>query len=197
MAAANYREPLPEKLHADIRRAFDEAYARAVTHLQYRDGKPELSFELRSARMAGRATPHKNLIEINKVIFANNAEWDFVYDTIAHEMAHIVASRMYRSRGHDKAWKQVASALGATPKASAAFDTTGAEVRKQSKRKTYPFVCRCQQFEFGAQRFANFLKGSRYQCRACKHEIKPDVKQTAAFADLSFARRVKLKARSF
>jgi predicted SprT family Zn-dependent metalloprotease len=196
MALANYRDPLPETLEADIQRAFEMSFQLAVEQLDYADPKPILSFGLRSARMAGRAVPHKNLIELNKVIFRNNPQWDFVYDTVAHEIAHIVATRQYRARGHDRVWKRVACVLGATPKASGAFDTTGAEVRKPQKRKTYPFVCGCQPFEFGSQRFANFLKGSRYQCRACKTEIKPDLAKKEAFADLSFAKRAKLKVRS-
>ncbi len=196
MALTNYREPLPASLEADIQRAFETSYKLAVEHLGYVDPEPTLSFSLRSGRMAGRALPHQNLIELNKVIFRNNPEWDFVYDTVAHEMAHIVATRQHRARGHDRVWKRVAQVLGATPKASGAFDTTGAEVRKPQRRKTYPFVCACQAFDFGSQRFANFLKGSRYQCRACKTEIKPDMAKKEAFAELSFAKRVKLKARS-
>lgn len=195
MALADYQQPLPPALEADILRAFENAYQRAVIELDYSDAAPTLSFALRSARMAGRATPGKNLIELNKVIFRNNPGWDFVYDTVAHEMAHIVASRQYRSRGHDKIWKRVAVALGANPKASGAFDTQGAEVRRPRQQKTYPFRCGCQQFDFGSQRFANFLKGSRYQCRSCKAEIKPDLADAEAFAALSFAKRMKLKLR--
>ncbi|MBB3045971.1 putative SprT family Zn-dependent metalloprotease [Litorivivens lipolytica] len=194
MALSDYREPLPPAVEADIHRAFETAYQLAVEELDYQDPAPTLSFALRSARMAGRATPHKNLIELNKVIFRNNPDWEFVYDTVAHEMAHIVATRHYRSRGHDKTWKQVATVLGAQPRASGAFDTTGAEVRRPRRQKTYPFVCACQQFDFGSQRLANFLKGSRYQCRACEKEIRPDLAKEEAFAELSFAKRLKLKA---
>ncbi len=196
MALADYQQALSPALETDIHKAFEIAYQRAVAELGYGDAAPTLSFALRSARMAGRASPHKNLIELNKVIFRNNPGWDFVYDTVAHEMAHIVASRQYRSRGHDKIWKRVATVLGANPKASGAFDTRGAEVRRPRQQKTYPFRCGCQQFDFGSQRFANFLKGSRYQCRSCKTEIKPDLANSDAFATLSFAKRVKLKLRA-
>lgn len=193
MALSDYEAALDESLLADIHRAYRQAYELAVRDLSYRDQPPELNLTLRSARMAGRASPHKNLIELNKVIFRNNPDWVFVYDTIAHEMAHIVASRAYRSRGHDAKWKRVALVLGATPKASGHFDTSNAEVRKPAQRKTYPFVCQCQSFEFGSQRFSNFIKGSRYQCRACKAEIKPNLEQAEAFEAVPARRMAKLK----
>ncbi len=181
MALADYAAPLPESLTRDIQRAFDQALELARENLDYRDPPPELLLSLKSARMAGRASPHKNVIELNKVIFRNNAEWEFIYDTLAHEIAHIVASRQFKSRGHDARWKAVAQALGANPRASGHFDISNAEVRKKVKRKTFPFICECQNFDFGAQRLNSFLKGSRYQCRNCKTEIRPDPKQREAF----------------
>lgn len=180
MALSDYQLALPETLRRDIQRAFDQAYERARQQLDYRDVAPALVFNLKSARMAARALPQQNRIELNKVIFRNNPEWHFVYDTVAHEMAHIVASRMLRSRAHDARWKAVAVTLGATPKASGQFDTRGAEVRKPSRRKTYPFYCDCQRFDFGVQRFNNYLKGSRYQCRGCKSDIRPDLQHRDA-----------------
>lgn len=197
MALADYAEPLPEVLQSDIQRAFDQAYQLACEKLGYRDSAPELRLSLKSARMAGRALPQQNLIELNKVIFRNNPQWSFVYDTVAHEMAHIVASRRFRSRAHDARWKTVAEALGATPRASGHFDIANAEVRKPTKRKTYPFICECQPFDFGPQRLSNFLKGSRYQCRSCKSEIKPDLRDEMAFSSIkSPLKRARLKARA-
>tara|TARA_R100000687_G_scaffold6776_1_gene6159 strand:- start:307 stop:903 length:597 start_codon:yes stop_codon:yes gene_type:complete len=197
VALADYAEPLPEALLADIQRAFDESYRLACETLGYTDAAPTLRFDLKSARMAGRALPRQNLIELNKVIFRNNPQWSFVYDTVAHEMAHIVASRCFRSRAHDARWKAVAEALGATPRASGHFDVANAEVRKTAKRKTYPFLCACQPFDFGPQRLSNFLKGSRYQCRSCKAEIKPDLRDEAAFSSIkSPLKRARLKARA-
>lgn len=197
MAFADYAASLPDALLADIQRAFDRSYALARDELAYSDVPPELRLSLRSARMAGRAMPQQNIIELNKVIFRNNADWSFVYDTVAHEMAHIVASRKFRSRAHDARWKAVAEVLGATPRASGHFDTANAEVRKAAKRKSYPFHCGCQPFEFGPQRLKNFLKGSRYQCRSCKAEIKPDLRDELAFSSItSPLKRARLKMRA-
>lgn len=197
MALADYTEALPDTLLADIHRAFEQSFALARDKLGYGDVPPELKLDLRSARMAGRAIPQQNIIELNKVIFRNNPDWTFVYDTVAHEMAHIVASRKFRSRAHDARWKAIAVALGATPRASGHFDTANAEVRKAVKRKTYPFVCDCQPFAFGPQRLNNFLKGNRYQCRSCKSEIKPDLRDEAAFSSIkSPLKRARLKMRA-
>lgn len=197
MALSDYAEPLSEELLADIQRAFDQSYRLATEKLDYRDAPPQLLFSLKSGRMAGRALPQQNRIELNKVIFRNNPQWSFVYDTVAHEMAHIVASRCFRSRAHDARWKAVAEALGATPRASGHFDVANAEVRKRAQRKTYPFVCDCQPFDFGAQRLSNFLKGSRYQCRSCKSEIRPDPTRRDAFVGVGTTRQRIRLARLF
>ncbi len=193
MALRDYAAPLPETLLSDIHRAFDRSLSLAREKLDYRDAAPALQLSLRSARMAGRAMPQQNVIELNKVIFRNNPQWSFVYDTVAHEMAHIVACRKFGARAHDARWKVVAEALGATPQASGQFDTTGAEVRKTRPRKTYPFRCACQGFDFGAQRLGSYLKGSRYQCRRCKTDIHPDLGHRDAFENFgNFIQRSKL-----
>jgi predicted SprT family Zn-dependent metalloprotease len=197
VALADYAEPLSEALLADIQRAFDQSYQLACEKLGYADKVPELRMSLKSRRMAGRAMPQHNVIELNKVIFRNNPQWSFVYDTVAHEMAHIVASRRFRSHAHDARWKAVAETLGATPRASGQFDIANAEVRKPAKGKTYPFICDCQPFDFGPQRLSNFLKGSRYQCRTCKSEIKPDLRDELAFSSIkSPLKRARLKLRA-
>ncbi len=44
-----------------------------------------------------------------------------VTDTLLHEFAHAIAFEIYAETGHGKKWKEIASLLGATPKATGRF----------------------------------------------------------------------------
>ncbi len=57
---------------------------------------------------------------------AQSNHQDVVKDTILHEFAHAIAYELYKETGHGKRWKQVATSIGATPKASGKFNLPSA-----------------------------------------------------------------------
>jgi ABC-type oligopeptide transport system ATPase subunit len=80
--------------------------------------KPTLSFDLRARNIIGRATYGKNTITLNPVFLScgdPEIEEYMLNNTMAHEVAHIVAFQIYKARGHDWYWRTIFSKLGFQP----------------------------------------------------------------------------------
>jgi len=119
----------------------------------------------RLSTTAGRAWLTTGLIEFSSKLYAENTEV-FLEDTVPHEFAHIVAYRVYGSRGHDFSWKHVCSALGS--------DTQRCHTYAVAKKtvNTTPMYCGCMVHEFTPQRMAWVRKGKTYKCRNCGQVLK-------------------------
>lgn len=71
---------------------------------------PAVKMNSRLTSTAGRAFLEQDYIDLSCYLMDNNREY-FAEDTIPHELAHIIAWRLYKDRGHGAAWKSVALAL--------------------------------------------------------------------------------------
>lgn len=71
---------------------------------------PEIKVNKRLTSTAGRAWLESGKIEYS-AYFLEEYTQDMFENTIPHELAHIIAYRMYGEKNHGKAWKLVALAL--------------------------------------------------------------------------------------
>ena len=124
-----------EKISAKLK----ELIAKAET-LFYPGKFSDITFSMngRLTSTAGRAFYKEGRLDFSKVLYANNVD-AFLNDTVPHELAHVIAHRVYNSTGHDAGWKKVMMALGFEPTRCHSF-----EVQKRSSAKTYAYVCGCE-----------------------------------------------------
>jgi SprT protein len=149
-------EKISEKLNELI-----EACNAKFQGFSFNDVKFSMNGRLTST--AGRAFLEEGRLEFSKVLYAQNEE-QFLNDTVPHELAHIVAYRVFGDRGHGVHWKQVMNFLG--------FEATRCHsyaVQRRSSAKQYSYGCACEgkTHEVSAQRQAWINKGKRYACNTC------------------------------
>lgn len=80
--------------------------------------KPVLDFNLYRQNCLGLANYTKKMIKLNPVYIMagdENLTNDILGDTIVHEVAHFVAYRVFKERGHGFYWKQVMIRMGVKP----------------------------------------------------------------------------------
>jgi len=75
----------------------------------------------RAKRRAGVCKLNSKEICISYQHIENNYN-DVVLDTLLHEFAHAIAFELYQDRGHGRRWKEIASLIGAAPKATGKFN---------------------------------------------------------------------------
>lgn len=89
-------------------RAVERAY-----NVGYAFNEPVVEDNFKSCRVLGIASKGR-LIKINKDLVSKGTD-DQLYDTIAHELAHIIDQQTRGYSAHDRVWKRIAVALGANP----------------------------------------------------------------------------------
>ncbi len=71
---------------------------------------PKLEMNARLTSTGGRAFLEAGKCDFSCYLLGNNTEY-FKKNTIPHELAHIVAYRLYGDKGHGQDWKNVAFML--------------------------------------------------------------------------------------
>lgn len=105
---------LPTKLQNMIDKAMatiaakDPAWANACATIKW-----EINPNLR--RVLGVATYFLNSIEISGPYF-HSAQDEAVYNTVTHELAHFIAYKVYKCKGHGTVWQNIHTNLGGTAK---------------------------------------------------------------------------------
>lgn len=74
----------------------------------------EIVLNPRRVSYFGKATPSKGRIVLNAPLLADHPE--LLLETIVHEVAHLVADKLYGDPGHGRDWKRVMAKLGFEPK---------------------------------------------------------------------------------
>jgi SprT protein len=149
-------EKISEKLNKLI-----EACNAQFRGFSFNDVKFSMNGRLTST--AGRAFLEEGRLEFSKVLYIQNVE-KFLEDTVPHELAHIVAFRVFGDKGHGVHWKHIMNFLG--------YDANRCHnyaVQRRSSAKTYSYTCGCKDkiHEVSAQRQAWINKGKRYCCEKC------------------------------
>lgn len=117
-------------------------------------------------RAAGRAIYADYAVSFHSVLAAENGE-DFD-QTIGHEVAHLVAKRVFGCTGHGKGWKRVMKALGLRVERCHSYDMSNAKVRRQAR---YDYVCACPKentHKISATIHNKIQRGYSYRCAHCK-----------------------------
>lgn len=152
---------MPHQLNARV----EACYQLAEAFFKRRFPRPEVSLKLRGQK-AGVAHLDENLLRFNLQLYRENSE-DFLRQTVAHEVAHLIAHQMFgpRIRPHGEEWQLVMRGVYELPPNRC---HTYAITRRQGSRFVYRCGCAGGEFDFTAQRHALVSKGRRYICRRCK-----------------------------
>jgi len=135
-----------------------------------RNGVPELASKVRVewnarfTRRMGDANYNKMRIRLSIPLFARAGE-DEQEDTIAHEMAHLVAQHKYGRdiKAHGGEWQACMLVAGYRPERCHSVDRTGL-ARTNKKCKTY---CSCGEHLVTPKVYGRVAKGHKYTCRKC------------------------------
>ncbi|HAQ26021.1 SprT family zinc-dependent metalloprotease [Stutzerimonas nitrititolerans] len=152
---------MPEQLHARV----EACYQQAEAFFKQRFERPQVNFKLRGQK-AGVAHLHENLLRFNPQLYRENRE-HFLKQTVAHEVAHLIAHRLFgnRIRAHGEEWQLIMRGVYELP----ADRCHNYEIaRRQVSRYIYRCECPERDFPFTAQRHALVRKGRRYFCRSCR-----------------------------
>jgi SprT protein len=158
---------LRERIHARVAELLGRAMA-LYPALQRRPLAPEIAFDLRG-QAAGQASwrPGKPpLLRFNLVI-ARHYRDDFVTDTVAHEVAHLVTRRCHpHARPHGSEWKTVMRHFGiATPQRCHDYRSGSDAVRRQRR---WLYTCGCRTHALSTTRHWRVQSQlSVYRCRQC------------------------------
>lgn len=130
---------------------------------------PETRFAV-TGNAAGHAHLIQGFVDFNQQIAARN--FDKFDKTVAHEVSHIFAYKLFHDSGHGRFWKIVFSFLGFTPDRCHSYDMTGVKVRKQ---KRFKYACGCvgKIHELSKVKHNRFQAGkyTSLKCRCCMKQI--------------------------
>lgn len=145
----------------------EDAYGRKID-------VPSVDFDCRGVT-AGHAVLRENHISLNSVLLVENTD-DFIARTVGHEVAHIIAFRLFGDRGHGRAWKRVMLVLGQDASRCHSYDVKNARVRKLNRRV---YTCNCNtEHPITVQKHKKILSGMiKCRCRKCKTHIYDTGKQ--------------------
>lgn len=117
---------------------------------------------------AGRAYITKNYIKLNRRLLESNR--DEVEDTFVHELAHIIATKIYglRIKAHGKEWASIMLKFGYAPTRCHNLDVSAFKRR----HKRYPAKCSCREIQISSARRNKILKGKNYRCNKCNARLE-------------------------
>jgi SprT protein len=155
---------MPEPLLARV----EACYQQAETFFKRTFKRPVVSLELRGQK-AGVAHLHENKLRFNAQLYRQNSE-DFLRQTVAHEVAHLVAHQLFggRIQPHGQEWQMIMRGVYALQP----LRCHNYEVKRRPLTR-YIYRCPCADgvFPFTAQRHGLVRQGRRYLCRRCKQAL--------------------------
>jgi len=156
---------MPEQLHARV----EACYQQAESFFQRTFTRPEVSFKLRGQK-AGVAHLTENRLRFNLQLYRENRE-DFLRQTVAHEVAHLVAHQMFgpRIQPHGEEWQLIMRGVYELPPNRC----HSYEVQRRTVNR-FIYLCACPdgEFPFSPQRHALVGRGRRYFCRRCRATLR-------------------------
>lgn len=155
---------MPEPLLARV----EACYQQAETFFKRTFKRPVVSLELRGQK-AGVAHLHENKLRFNAQLYRQNSE-DFLRQTVAHEVAHLVAHQLFggRIQPHGQEWQMIMRGVYELQP----LRCHNYEVKRRPLTR-YIYRCPCADgvFPFTAQRHGLVRQGRRYLCRRCKQAL--------------------------
>jgi SprT protein len=145
----------------------------AADHYGIARPRPELRFDLRGlaagqVRFLPRGTA---IIRYNPQLLAENGN-AFLARTVPHEVAHLIARRVFgsRIRPHGQEWQAVMELFKADASRCHSYDTSRARTRRLTQ---FPYHCACRSHLLTSIRHHRVLAGQRYLCRTCGEALQP------------------------
>lgn len=124
---------------------------------------PLISYKL-TGRVGGQAWLKKWEIKVNKKLMMENFD-QYIYQTIPHEFAHLVAYKQYGNvKSHGKEWQEVMKLFGLKSLRCHSY------VLSKSKRCPYEWRCKCRSFFFSLRKHKRYLQ-STATCKKCKTNL--------------------------
>ncbi|WP_310197672.1 SprT family zinc-dependent metalloprotease [Pseudomonas hunanensis] len=152
---------MPELLESRV----ETCYQQAEAFFKRPFARPQVSFKLRGQK-AGVAHLHENLLRFNLQLYRDNQD-DFLRQTVAHEVAHLVAHQLFgdRIQPHGEEWQLIMRGVYELPPNRC---HNYAVQRRTATRYIYQCPCPQSDFPFSAQRHKLVRQGRRYLCRRCR-----------------------------
>jgi SprT protein len=152
---------MPEQLKNRVEACFVQAEA----YFQRSFARPSICIRLRGHK-AGVAHLQENRLRFNAQLYRDNPE-DFLRQTVAHEVAHLIAHQLFgsRIRPHGREWRQIMQAVYALP---ALRCHSYAVQRRPALRYLYRCQCPEGDFPFSQRRHNLVNSGRQYLCRRCR-----------------------------
>ena len=148
-----------------LKQRVETCYQQAEAFFKRPFPRPEVSFKLRGQK-AGVAHLHENLLRFNLQLYRENQK-DFLRQTVAHEVAHLVAHQLFgdRIQAHGQEWQLIMRGVYELPPNRC----HNYEVQRRVVTR-YIYRCPCPEsdFPFTAQRHKLVRQGRRYLCRRCR-----------------------------
>jgi SprT protein len=133
--------------------------------------KPFWCFNLNNTT-AGLAFYIANKIHLNHRLFLQNKQ-DFFSQTIPHEVAHLVAFRVFgeSAMGHGPEWKSVMRVFGVAPERCHNYDVSS--VKRMRTITRFLFTCNCsgKVFELTPTQSKKADRDNNFSCRVCESKL--------------------------
>ena len=153
-----------------IKMESERQYEKGCKLLGLTEKKLTVLFTIKGVK-AGVAHINLGVVDFNiKMALANGNK--FLFDTPAHEVAHILARQKYGNiQPHGREWKHVMILLGRTPERC--HDMIVPERRKSKK---YVYTCNCDSYDLSSKRHNKCVKYKNigldiYSCKKCRTPV--------------------------
>lgn len=175
MNASSQTGDLQQQAYAALQTWVARANALFADDYGARFDCPQLAFDLRG-RVAGLAvyasrkrSAEQDLIRLNPVLLERHPT-EMIEDTIPHELAHLVAHRMFgpRIKPHGREWRAVMAAFGKAPEVAHRM-----QVEPSRQLRRFLYHCNCPSgVELTSIRHKRARRGTGYRCRKCGQRLR-------------------------
>lgn len=157
---------MPIDLKHKIINRVEECLSIASSKTGQSFAKPTIQMDLKG-HQAGQAIPGRWLLRFNPVMAEQDPE-RFVHEVSAHEVAHLVTYKIWRTLDHGSDFKKVMSWLNVSAKRCHNFKS---EPSRTIRR--FRYSCACTIHNLSSIRHNRVLKGQSYHCRKCGDVLLP------------------------
>ena len=149
-----------------IRQHVENYYRHAEQYFTRTFTRPDIGTCLRG-QSAGAAYPQRNLLRFNMTLYHGNSA-HFLRQTVAHEVAHLLAYTLYgrRIRPHGPQWQAIMLDVFGLP-----ADRCHNYQLPPGWKTLYAYACSCRQHQFSAQRHSRVNRGQGYLCKTCRQPL--------------------------
>jgi SprT protein len=163
--ATTFLNPLDK---AKITEKVNEVYEKAKKIFPaLKDWKrPSWDTKIGGGRVAGLAHLQINHMSFHPELFIRNKQ-SFFDDTIPHEVAHLVAYKVYKDNGHGIGWQTTMRKLGYEP--IRCHDYENSDLIRKVKLKRFEYKCGCKVYHIMKNDHEKIIgKKITMRCPKCK-----------------------------